>query len=108
MGGKCSLSNLGSKSKKSSALDNEVEIWFSGSGVLCFPLRDIVSHIWTTHGRKMFPIEFGVKRSTALDTEVEIWFQGSRVTPYHTHGLPMGCKVPKILSSPFFIHSGKR
>jgi hypothetical protein len=43
--------------------DVEVEVWFPGSRVLCFPLKDIVSHIWTTHGRKMFPIEFGVKRS---------------------------------------------
>jgi hypothetical protein len=50
-------------------------------------------------GRKMFPIEFRVKDqfSSALDIEVEIWFQGSRVTLYHTYGLPMGCKVPKIL-----------
>jgi hypothetical protein len=37
-----------------------------------FPLGDTVSHVWTTHGRKIFPIEFGVKRSNALDIEVEI------------------------------------
>jgi hypothetical protein len=48
------------------------------------------------------------QRSSALDNEEEIWFKGSRVTPYYTYGLPMGCKEPKILSSPFFLHSGKR
>jgi hypothetical protein len=75
MRGRCSLSNLGSK--RWSALDIEVEIWFQGSRVLLFPLRDTISHIWTTHGRKMFPIKFAVQRSSALDIEVEI--QGSRV-----------------------------
>jgi hypothetical protein len=41
----------------------KVEIRFLGSGELCFPLRNTISHIWITHGRKMFPIEFGVKRT---------------------------------------------
>jgi hypothetical protein len=36
---------------------------FPESRVLCFPLGDSVSHIWTTHGREMFPIEFGIKQS---------------------------------------------
>jgi hypothetical protein len=40
------------------------------------------------------------QRSNALDIEVEIWFLRTRVTPYHMYGLPMECKVPKILSSP--------
>jgi hypothetical protein len=48
--------------KRSSALDIKVEIWFSGSGILFFPLGDTISHIWTTHGRKVFPIEFGVPK----------------------------------------------
>jgi hypothetical protein len=32
--------------------------------------------MWTTRGRKMFPIDFEIKRSSALDIEVEIWFLG--------------------------------
>jgi hypothetical protein len=98
MGERCSLLNLGSKNQRSSALNIEVQIWFLGSKVLCFPLRDTVSHIWITHGRKIFPIEFGSKgqRSSALDIEVEMWFQGSIMTPYHTYGLTMGCKITKF------------
>jgi hypothetical protein len=30
---------------------------------VAFSRKVIISHIWTTHGRKMFPIEFGVKMS---------------------------------------------
>jgi hypothetical protein len=43
--------------------------------VLFFPLTDTVVHIWTTHGRKMFPIEFGEKRSSALDIEEKYGFR---------------------------------
>jgi hypothetical protein len=66
--------------------------------MLSFSPRVIISHIWTTQGRNVFPIELGSKghRSSALDIEVEIWFLGSRVTPDHTYGLPMGCRVLKI------------
>jgi hypothetical protein len=46
--------------KRSNALDLEVEIRFPGSRVLCFPLTNTVSHMWAIHGRKMYPIEFGV------------------------------------------------
>jgi hypothetical protein len=53
---------FGVKSQRSSALDIETEIWFLDAIVLCSPLRDTVSHIWTTHGWKMFRIEFKVKR----------------------------------------------
>jgi hypothetical protein len=67
-GGQCSLLILGSKSQRSSALDIEVEILFLDSGVLCFPLANTVSHMWTTHGRKMLPIEFWVKRSNVKCT----------------------------------------
>jgi hypothetical protein len=58
--------------KRPSALDIEVEIKFLGSGTLPFPPRVTISHIWTTHGRKMFLIEFGVKGQSTLNTEVEI------------------------------------
>jgi hypothetical protein len=48
-----------SEGQRSSALDIKVEIQFLGSGMLPFPPRVTISHIWTTHRRKIF----GVKRS---------------------------------------------
>jgi hypothetical protein len=41
------------KSKVIGTLDIEVEVWFLGYRVLCFPLRDTVSHIYgpTMEGR---------------------------------------------------------
>jgi hypothetical protein len=47
MGGRCSLSNLRSKSQSSSALVIQVEVWFPGSRMLPFPPRVTTSHIWT-------------------------------------------------------------
>jgi hypothetical protein len=68
--------------KVKGALDIEVEEWFQGSKMLPFPPRVTISHIWTTHGRKMFLLEFRVKRSSsALVIEVEIWFLVSRTLP---------------------------
>jgi hypothetical protein len=58
MEGKCSILIFRSKGQKSSALDIKVEIKLSGSRTLPFPPRVTISHIWTTHGRKMFPINF--------------------------------------------------
>jgi hypothetical protein len=78
MGGRCSLLNLESKGQRSSTLDIEVEILFPGSRMLPFPRRVTISHIWTTHGRKMFPFEFGIKMSSAVDIEVKILFLGAR------------------------------
>jgi hypothetical protein len=43
-------------SQRSNALDIEVEIQFLGSRTLPFPSRVTLTHIWTTHGRKMFPV----------------------------------------------------
>jgi hypothetical protein len=53
--------------------------------VICFPLRDTVSHIQATVEGRCSLLNMGSKgqRSSALDIEVEIWFHGSRVTPYH-------------------------
>jgi hypothetical protein len=61
--------------QKSSAINIEVKIWFPGSSLF----RDAISHIWTTHGRKMFPYWIWGQMSSALDIEIEIWFQGSSV-----------------------------
>jgi hypothetical protein len=46
-----------------SALVIEVEIRFLGSGTLLFLTRFNISHIWSSHGRKMIPIEFEVRKS---------------------------------------------
>ena len=36
--------------------------------VLAFPPRVTISCIWSTHGTKVFPIEFGVKRAKVKHT----------------------------------------
>jgi hypothetical protein len=101
MGGKYSLLKLGWKGQSSSALDIEVAIWFPVSTVLCFPLTHTISHIWTIHGRKMFgQMHWTLKKKYG--------FRSLDWHYYHTYGQHMGCKVPKILSSSFFIHPGKR
>ena len=63
IGGRCSLLILRSKGQRSSALDIKVEIRFPGSRPLSLPPRILISHIWTIHKRKMYPIDFEVKRS---------------------------------------------
>jgi hypothetical protein len=78
MGGRYSLLNLKSKGQRSSALDIKVKVRFTGSIPLTLPPRVTISHIWTTHGKKMFPIEFRVQRSSTLDIEVKTLFPGSR------------------------------
>jgi hypothetical protein len=54
-GGERFLSNLRSKGQRSRSL-YKVEVFFPGSRVLSFPLRDAISLIWTTFRRKVFPI----------------------------------------------------
>jgi hypothetical protein len=62
IGGRSSLLILRSKGERSSALDIKVEIRFPRSRHLSLPPRVTISHIWTTHRRKKFPIDFEVKR----------------------------------------------
>jgi hypothetical protein len=57
-----------SKGQRSGALDIKVEIRFPGSRHLSLPPRVTISHIWTTHRRKKFPIDFEVKRSKVKRT----------------------------------------
>jgi hypothetical protein len=61
IGGRYSLLILRSKGQRSSGLDIKVEIRFLGSRQISLPPRVTISHIWTTHRRKMFPIDFEVK-----------------------------------------------
>jgi hypothetical protein len=68
IGGRCTLLILRSKGQRSSTLDIKVEIWFPGSKQLSLPPRVTISHIWTTHRRKMYPIDFEVKRSKVKRT----------------------------------------
>jgi hypothetical protein len=44
---------------RSSALDIKVEIWFLGFRPLSLPPRVTISHILTTHGRRMFFLILG-------------------------------------------------
>jgi hypothetical protein len=62
IGGRCCLLVLGSKGERSTAVDIKVEIRVLDSRMLLFSPRVTRSHIQTTHGRKMFPIKFGVKK----------------------------------------------
>ena len=82
MGKRCFLSNLGSKGQRSSTLDIEVVILCLDSRALSIPPRVTISYIWTTHGTKMFPVEFGVQRSSAFDIKVAIWFPGCRALSF--------------------------
>jgi hypothetical protein len=59
---------LRSKGQRSSTLDIRVEIWFPGSKQISLPPRVTISHIHTTQGWKMFPINFEVKRSKVKRT----------------------------------------
>jgi hypothetical protein len=54
--------NMVSKGQRSSTLDIEVKIQFLGSRQLSLPPSHHITHR-TTHGRKMFPIDFKVKKS---------------------------------------------
>ena len=56
IGGRCTLLILRSKGQRSSELDIKVEIRFPGFRPLSLPPRVTISHIWSTHERKMFPI----------------------------------------------------
>jgi hypothetical protein len=60
-----------------------------------------ISHIWTTHRRKMFPIDFEVKRSKVKHTghhkkkysfRALVSYPYHLESPYHTYRLPMGWK----------------
>jgi hypothetical protein len=68
IGGRSSLLILRSKGQRSGALDIKEGILFPGSRHLSLPPRVTISHIWTTHRRKMFPIDFEVKRSKVKRT----------------------------------------
>jgi hypothetical protein len=57
--------------KRPRALDIGVGKPFLGPRTLSFPPRVILSHIWTTHGRKMLPTDLGVKRSKAKCTGIQ-------------------------------------
>jgi hypothetical protein len=50
--------------QRSIALDKEIQIPFPGSNTLPLTHTDTISHIYSTHGRKMSLIGFEVKRST--------------------------------------------
>jgi hypothetical protein len=49
--------------QRSSVLDIGLENFFPDPRSLSFPLTVTIPHMWTTHRRKMFPIDFGVKRA---------------------------------------------
>jgi hypothetical protein len=62
----------------------------------------------------MFPIDFGVKGQVHWTSTLKNAIQTPECypfrleTPNHTYGQPMRERVPKILLSPFVIHSGKK
>jgi hypothetical protein len=65
--------------QRSSTLDIELEVWFLGSRVLCFPLKNTVSHIYTTKKRKVqrsSPLDLGSRNMVSglkSDTISHIW-----------------------------------
>jgi hypothetical protein len=43
---------------------------------LCIVLSFYIECIWTAHGTKMIPFDFGTQRSIVLDNEIAKWFSG--------------------------------
>jgi hypothetical protein len=83
MGGRCSLLILRSKGQRSSALEIKIEIQSPGSRPLSLPPRVTISHILTTHGRKIFPINFEVKGQAHWISKQKYGFRALDHYPYH-------------------------
>jgi hypothetical protein len=63
---------------------------FLGSRTLPFPPRVTISHIWTTHGRKIFSIEFKGQVRWTYGFRASECYPFHLETQYHTYGLPIG------------------